>query len=98
FTFNDTIFYQIIKMTGGMFIIAAKIGGPLIIALLITSVALGLVARTVPQMNIFIVALPVKILGGLIFLCFCIPFIRQFIFTSFSELSYGIYNILNSIK
>lgn len=98
FTFNDTVYYQLIKMAGGMFIIAAKIGGPLIVALLITSVALGLVARTVPQMNIFIVALPVKILGGLLFLIFCIPFIRQFVFISFDELSYGIYNILNSIK
>jgi flagellar biosynthetic protein FliR len=96
FIFGNATITHISKIFGGMFVIAVKIGGPLIVALLLTSVALGLVARTVPQMNIFIVALPVKILGGMIFLGFCIPYLRYFIDKTFNSLSNEFYIILNS--
>jgi len=39
---------------------------PLIAALLLTNVGLGLIARTVPQINIFIVGFPLQIAVGLI--------------------------------
>jgi len=57
---------QISAMASGMFISAVKIGAPVIAALLLSNVALGIVARTVPQMNIFIVGLPLKIAIGFI--------------------------------
>ena len=98
FNFSGPIMLYIIKLFSGMFIIAVKIGSPLIVALLLTSVSLGLVARTVPQMNIFIVALPIKILGGIIFLGFCIPYIRYFIDSAFNSLGNDIYIILNLSK
>ena len=43
-----------------------------------TNVALGIVARTVPQMNIFIVGFPLQISLGLIFLGITAPlFVRM---------------------
>jgi flagellar biosynthesis protein FliR len=44
-----------------MFVIAMQIAAPLMAALLITDVALGIMSRAAPQMNVFIVGLPVKI-------------------------------------
>ena len=38
-----------------MFLIAFKIAGPATLALFLTNVTLGLIARTIPQMNVFIV-------------------------------------------
>ncbi len=49
---------------GQIGLIGLEIGAPVIIALLLVDVAMGLVARTVPQMNVFVVALPGKILVG----------------------------------
>jgi flagellar biosynthetic protein FliR len=55
----------IVGLSCDMFLIAAKLAAPIIAVLFFTSVALGLIARTVPQMNIFIVGFPLKIAIGL---------------------------------
>ena len=60
--FNEDIFQLIMTLTAKAFLFAVKIGAPVIVSLLLTSVALGLIARTVPQMQIFIVAMPLKII------------------------------------
>lgn len=49
-----------------LFFIAFKVGAPVIGALFITNLALGIIARTVPQMNVFIVGLPLNIMVGLL--------------------------------
>ena len=49
---------------GQVSLIGLEIGAPVIIALVLVDVALGLVARAVPQMNVFVVGLPAKILVG----------------------------------
>lgn len=51
-----------------MFEMALRVGAPVIVSLLLTSVAFGLMARTVPQMNVFFVAMPIKILVGFFFM------------------------------
>ncbi len=55
----------LIEITVYMFILAVQIAAPIIIAVLTTDIAMGFIARTVPQMNVFIVGLPLKILVGL---------------------------------
>ena len=66
--FDRSLMEYLMELAGNMFVIAIQVGAPIIAALLVTSVAFGLVARTVPQMNVFIVAMPLKIGVGLIFL------------------------------
>ena len=43
-------------------IAAVEIAAPLLAALFLTEVALGLLSRAAPQMNVFIMGFPVKIL------------------------------------
>lgn len=57
-----------VNLSGDIFIIAVKISAPIMTVLLFINVAMGLVARTVPQMNVFIVSFPLQISVGLIFL------------------------------
>jgi flagellar biosynthetic protein FliR len=45
-------------------VIGLEIGAPVIVALVLVDIAFGLIARTVPQMNVFVVGLPGKILVG----------------------------------
>jgi flagellar biosynthetic protein FliR len=45
-------------------LVGLEIGAPVIIALVLVDIAFGLVSRTVPQMNVFVVGLPGKILVG----------------------------------
>ena len=48
-----------------MWTIGLEIAAPVLVALVITDAAFGLVARAVPQMNVFVVGMPAKILVGL---------------------------------
>ena len=67
-------------------ITAVKIGAPVMITLLLTDVALGIVARTVPQMNIFIVGFPLKIGVGLLMLGAALPLVMQVFGRSLTEI------------
>ncbi len=59
-------FYDLIfDISVYMFVIAVKIAAPIVIAIMTADIAMGFIARTVPQMNVFIVGLPLKILVGL---------------------------------
>jgi flagellar biosynthetic protein FliR len=86
FKVSGSLIEQLIHIGGHMFVIAIKVGAPVIAALLITSVAFGLIARTVPQMNVFLVAMPLKILIGLLFIGFSLPYLSSFLKVIFSNL------------
>ena len=59
---------HVVRMASGMFAAGVRIGAPVVVALLMTSVAMGVLARTVPQMNVFIVGLPLRIGIGFVIL------------------------------
>jgi flagellar biosynthetic protein FliR len=52
---------------------AFQIAAPVLITLLLTDVVLGIVARVVPQMNVFYVGIPLKIAAGMIAIIVTLP-------------------------
>jgi flagellar biosynthetic protein FliR len=89
---------QFIRLSGNMFVIALQVGAPVIAAMLLTSVAFGLIARTVPQMNVFIVAMPLKIGVGLLFIGFGLPYFSAFLQNIFSDLGQDIILMLKAMS
>ena len=73
FQINNHFFELLMAIAVQMFVIAVKIAAPIIIAILVADIAMGFIARTVPQMNVFIVGLPLKILVGLLSLTIMMP-------------------------
>ena len=86
FKFSPSLFEYLMQLSARMFIIAIKLGAPLIVTMLLTSVALGLVARTVPQMNVFFVAMPIKILIGFALLGLILPLLVSFLANLFGDI------------
>jgi len=67
----------LIETSSGIFIIAIKLAAPVSVALLATSVALGIVARSFPAMNVFMVSMPLNIGIGFLILGISLPvFVR----------------------
>jgi flagellar biosynthetic protein FliR len=93
--FDGDLYQLIMAATANAFTIAVQLAAPVMVALLLTSVALGLTARTVPQMQIFIVAMPVKIILGLLFLGFSLPYCMTFLKSAFSTLSKNIQGLMH---
>jgi len=59
---------EIITLSAQMFIIAAKVAGPILAALFLIELALALMARAAPQMNLLIIGMPIKISVGFFFM------------------------------
>ena len=97
FQFTHSLMEQLMFLASNIFIIAVKVGAPLIVVLLFMSVAFGLAARTVPQMNIFFVAMPLKILVGLIFFLFALPYVTSFFESLFRGLGNDILKLLGAM-
>jgi flagellar biosynthetic protein FliR len=49
-----------------LFIIAFQVAAPSVAVLFLTSLSMGLLSRTLPQMNVFIVGLPLNVVVGLL--------------------------------
>ena len=67
-TFNLLLGQGVVKLTGFVFLIAIKLAAPIVVALFLVDVGLGVLARVVPQMNVFMVSFPLKIAVGLMML------------------------------
>lgn len=65
FMMHDALTPKILEVAGELFVLAIKIGAPVIVALTFVNVGFGLVSKFSPQMNVMIVAFPVKIVVGL---------------------------------
>ncbi|PID29490.1 MAG: flagellar biosynthetic protein FliR [Candidatus Cloacimonadota bacterium] len=62
----SSITEMLTKNLSTLFSLGIKAGAPVVVTLFIIESALGIIARTVPQMNIFLVGFPLKILIGFI--------------------------------
>ncbi|EIT85097.1 flagellar biosynthesis protein FliR [Fictibacillus macauensis ZFHKF-1] len=56
-----------------MFLIAFQLAMPIVGTLFLVDLALGIVARTVPQINVFVIGLPLKILVAFVILLLVLP-------------------------
>lgn len=66
FELPEDIVLKFMELVSHMFVLGIKIAAPAMAALLFTSVAFGISGKFAPQMNIMLVAFPLKIAIGLI--------------------------------
>ncbi|TSB46424.1 flagellar biosynthetic protein FliR [Alkalicoccobacillus porphyridii] len=62
---DERILNQALSIFALMFVVAVQIAFPIAGCLFLVDLALGMVSRTVPQMNVFVVGMPLKLLVGL---------------------------------
>lgn len=59
---------DMVGLSAGMFVLALKVSGPVIACLFMVELALALMARTAPQMNLLVLGFPIKIAVGFMFM------------------------------
>jgi flagellar biosynthetic protein FliR len=62
------VLQEMLAAVARMFVIAVKIGAPVLAVLFCAKVSMGIVAKTVPQMNVLFVGMPLYIILGLVVL------------------------------
>lgn len=71
----------LIKVFAQMIGIGVQIAAPLIAVMLVVDVTMGLLARTAPQINVFMLGFPVKIIFGLVTLSVMVPVLARIIYS-----------------
>jgi flagellar biosynthetic protein FliR len=79
----------------GVFVSAFMIGAPVLIAVIIVDAAFGVVTRVVPQMNVFAVGFPAKMIVGLMLVAASLPFVSSFIV---DQLQISVAQALSALK
>jgi flagellar biosynthetic protein FliR len=64
---------------GAILTSALEVAGPVLLALILTDCAFGVVSRVVPQLNVFAVGFPAKIVVGLLLVGATLPFVAGWI-------------------
>lgn len=65
FYFTNKVGVLLIDMFGSIFALALQLAFPIIGAMFLTDLVLGLLSRLVPQMNVFVVGFPIKLALGM---------------------------------
>jgi flagellar biosynthesis protein FliR len=65
----------------GVFTSALQVAGPVLLALILTDAAFGMVTRVVPTLNAFQVAVPAKVVLGLLLVGATMPFVANWLGT-----------------
>ena len=75
-----------------------KIAAPVVAAILITDVALGTISKMVPQLNIFVIGMPLKIFVGFIILIITMPMFINIMQSVFREMDGSMFNYIKELK
>jgi flagellar biosynthesis protein FliR len=62
---QDTIGRTVASLLGLIFVFGTQVAAPVVIVLLVTEVAVGLVSRAAPSLNLMAIGFPVRLLAGL---------------------------------
>ena len=81
---NGEIVTFLVRQSTDIFIIGVRLAAPVMVTLLLASVAMGIMARAFPQMNIFMISLPLNIGVG-----FVVLGVTLLVFFHVLEVSFG---------
>lgn len=65
---SPTLYTQVITISQKLFVLAVQVASPIIASIFVVDLALALIGKMAPQMNVLMLGFPIKILVGFIFL------------------------------
>lgn len=83
FRVSGRLILEFISHTEEIFLIGLQIAAPPLAALFITQVAMGLLAKAAPQMNVFMLSFPMNIAIGLMLFSVGLPMIQRLLLRQF---------------
>lgn len=91
---NDRLVYLIIELMGKFFVSGVMMALPVMGTILVIDVALGVLVKAVPRMNVFVVGMPLKVLVGLLAIWLIVPMFAQVFNNMFNVINEYILSII----
>jgi flagellar biosynthetic protein FliR len=95
FIVSEEVVSSLIQILQMSFILALHIFAPLLVAIFLTTLAMGFVSRTVPQLNILSIGFPLRIAFGFVLLVLCLPPVVQVFLNMLDKTMMKVYEVLN---
>lgn len=73
FTYTGDTMNLLVHSLSKSFEIGFKLSTPIVAIIFLTDVVLGIISKTIPQMNVFVVGMPLKVLIGLLIILISMP-------------------------
>lgn len=83
---------------GTIFMLAFQMAAPLVVAMFLIDVALGILAKTAPQFNIFVIGIPLKIGVGFVVTLLLIPGFIGLFESLFATMFEAMYTLLQHVR
>ena len=96
-TIDGAVVQTMFRLFSDVFIVGFRIAAPIIFTILLADVALGIISKAMPQINVFMVGMPLKILVGLVIMVVTMPVLLVMIGELFKNIGFETVNIMRGI-
>jgi flagellar biosynthetic protein FliR len=94
FTLTGTLMDTLVVFSREIFILGLKFAAPVVAILIFVNVAMGIMARTVPQLNMFAIGFAVTISVGFVMILISLPVFEDAAISAFERMWQGVDNLL----
>jgi flagellar biosynthetic protein FliR len=94
---NTAVLAQIALLAGKLFVLAVQMAAPFTALVLVVNVALGVLGRTMPQMNIMLFSFPLTMIFGFCAMYLVAPDLLDYMVQVMGDLSGECLNLLRSL-
>ena len=94
---SDATYKGIVAGAQHMFVLAIQIMAPAAAALFLSHVAMGIIAKTVPQMPVMIVAMPMNIAIGFIFIGLSMSYFMPLMIKNFDKVGVSLFQLAKGL-
>jgi flagellar biosynthetic protein FliR len=94
---SDAVLPVLLSLLGKACVIAIQLAAPVSIALLLATLVLGVMARLVPQLNVFMLSFPATLGLGLVMLALALPSVMGGIQLAFGQLGNDLVQVIRAL-
>lgn len=95
--FNDILLNDLLRIFAETFSIGFRICAPVTAAIIVVDVALGIISKSIPQINVFVVGIPLKLIVGMALLIITLPYFMSLIKSLTALINSETMNILKDL-
>ncbi len=95
--YDGSLMEFLLKAFAMVMVVAFQMAAPIVVALFLTDVGLGFLAKTAPQFNIFVIGIPIKIIVGLVLMLLLMPSLTYIFDHLFSLMAESMQGFLGTV-
>jgi flagellar biosynthetic protein FliR len=87
----------VLTLAGGLFVVALKVAAPVLVLVLLVNAAMGVLAKVIPQLNVFIVGFPLNVATGLFAFGAALPSTVHVLARAYGDLAASLAAVLRAL-